>query len=52
MDMSGSQQTPEGMLYYKLSYTLNDDGSVRQLWQQSTDQQQWEIIFDGMYRRK
>jgi len=52
MDMTGSQQTGKDTLYFQMSYTLNDDGSVRQIWQQSTDQRQWQVIFDGMYRRK
>ncbi len=52
MDMTGSQKSADGTMFFKLSYTLNSDGSVRQLWQQSTDRQQWEVIFDGMYRRR
>ena len=52
MDMSGSQTTAEGTLHFRMSYTLNEDGTVRQLWQQSADKKQWEVIFDGLYRRK
>jgi len=52
MGMTGSQNTAEGTLYFQMSYTLNDDGTVRQLWQQSTDRQQWKVIFDGIYRRR
>ena len=52
MDMTGSQTTAAGTMYFRMSYTLNADGTVRQLWQQSVDQKQWEVIFDGLYRRK
>ena len=51
MDMSGTDSTDEGTVYYQMSYTLNADGTVRQLWQQSSDGEQWETIFDGLYRR-
>lgn len=51
MDMTGSQATADGTMHFRMSYTLNDDGTVRQLWQQSADQKQWEVIFDGLYRR-
>lgn len=52
MDMTGSQTTAAGSMYFRMSYTLNADGTVRQLWQQSADQKQWKVIFDGLYRRK
>jgi hypothetical protein len=52
MDMTGRQNTAAGTLHFQMSYTLNDDDTVRQLWQQSKDRQQWEVIFDGRYRRK
>ncbi len=52
MDMTGSQTTSAGTMHFKMSYTLNDDGTIRQLWQQSPDKKQWEVIFDGLYRRR
>ena len=52
MDMEGTHVTKEGTLQYKLSFTLNADGSVRQWWQQSRDGRTWETIFDGLYTRK
>jgi hypothetical protein len=52
MEMTGSQATADRHLFYRMSYTWNADGTVRQLWQQSTDKKAWEVIFDGLYRRK
>lgn len=38
---------------HKLTFTPNDDGSVRQLWEQSTDGgERWQTVFDGHYVRK
>ncbi len=37
----------------RISWTPNDDGSVRQLWEQSSDQgESWVVAFDGMYTKK
>lgn len=36
----------------RISWTPNDDGSVRQLWQQSKDGgQTWTVAFDGRYTK-
>jgi len=58
-------QVRDGVLYYtaetsdpstgtvtlhKLTFTPNSDGSVRQLWEQSTDDgASWQTVFDGHY---
>ena len=52
MDMSGTQETAEGTLQHRMSYTANADGTIRQLWQQSRDGKEWQVLFDGVYRRK
>ena len=37
----------------KTTWTPNSDGSVRQLWESSTDGgETWTIVFDGLYRKK
>jgi hypothetical protein len=37
----------------KLSFWNNTDGTVRQLWELSTDDgKSWTVIFDGLYKRK
>jgi hypothetical protein len=37
----------------RITWTPNADGSVRQLWEVSTDGgAKWSVAFDGMYRRK
>lgn len=52
MSLSGIHATGRGTLYYRLSFTLNGDGTVRQLWRQSVDRRKWEVLFDGLYRRR
>lgn len=37
----------------RITWTPNPDGSVRQLWEVSADQEKtWTTAFDGMYKRK
>lgn len=39
-------------MQHKLTFTPNEDGSVRQLWEQSTDDgATWQVAFDGLYQR-
>ncbi len=37
--------------FHRISWTLNDDGSVRQLWETINDNKQVTIAFDGLYKR-
>ncbi len=37
----------------RITWTPNADGTVRQLWEQSTDSgRTWVTVFDGLYRRR
>jgi hypothetical protein len=37
----------------RLSFFRNADGTVRQLWESSPDEgKSWQVVFDGLYRRK
>jgi len=37
----------------KVTWTPREDGSVRQLWEQSSDQgESWAVVFDGIYTRR
>lgn len=37
----------------RITWTPNSDGTVRQLWETSTDKElNWKAAFNGMYRRK
>jgi len=53
MQMSGPRSNPEGeKVIDRITWTPNDDGSVRQLWETSKDDgTTWEVAFDGLYRR-
>lgn len=38
---------------HKLTFTQNEDGTVRQLWEQAAgDDEQWQVAFDGRYTRE
>ena len=44
---------PDGSVQqHRVTWTPNDDGSVRQHWEASADGEQWNTLFDGMYRKK
>ena len=36
----------------RLTFFHNADGTVRQLWESSSDGKQWQTVFDGLYVRK
>ena len=43
----------EGMVSHRISWTPSPDGTVRQLWEVSTDDGgNWAVLFDGSYARK
>lgn len=39
-------------IYNKVTWTKNDDGTVRQLWETSSNKKEWKIVFDGLYKKK
>lgn len=51
-----SEATPRpqgGSSYNRITWTPNDDGTVRQLWETSTDYgASWSVLFDGLYKKK
>lgn len=49
-EMTGQQGKP---YFNRITWTPAEDGSVRQLWQVSTDQKKtWKTLFDGTYKKK
>ena len=38
--------------YHKVTWTLNDDGSVRQYWETITNDNNVTVAFDGLYKKK
>lgn len=50
MQMHGEHGSGEEKVHYEMNYTLNKDGTVRQLWRQSKDREKWDVIFDGLYK--
>lgn len=39
-------------VYNRITWTKNDDGTVRQHWETSPDQKSWKTAFDGLYKKK
>ncbi len=37
---------------HRITFTPNDDGSVRQFWQSTNAKGEWETAFDGIYTKK
>ena len=51
MVMSGDRLVKGAAAMDRISWTDNPDGTVRQLWELSTDDgQTWQVLFDGLYR--
>jgi len=56
MVLRGTQDVPNAKTgltqHERISWTPNADGSVRQLWETSTDDgKTWVVAFDGLYRK-
>lgn len=53
MVLQGKGKDPQGnLLIHRITWTPNEDGTVRQHWQQSADQgQSWTTLFDGLYTK-
>lgn len=54
MVLTGESQQPDGRTAAdRITWTPNPDGTVRQLWEQSSDGgRTWSTAFDGLYKRK
>ena len=55
MELSGQRATPDGAgtALHRIRFTPNEDGTVRQLWEASSDAgASWSTLFDGLYTRR
>jgi len=53
MVLEGVAPTPAGvMAKQRITWTPNPDGSVRQLWEVSTEPGKWKAVFEGLYTKK
>lgn len=54
MQLKGTTLGRNGQkILFDMSYTPQEDGAVRQLWKLSNDEgENWNVAFDGMYRKK
>ncbi len=55
MVLSGGSVDPKThqQVVDRITWTPNADGTVRQLWDHSTDGgKNWSVVFDGLYRRR
>ncbi|MEM9304468.1 MAG: AraC family transcriptional regulator [Pseudomonadota bacterium] len=53
MVLSGERpaQDGNGMVTHRITWTPNEDGTVRQQWEASRDGSEWQALFDGVYRK-
>lgn len=50
---SGPARDGAGLTLHRITWTPNEDGSVRQLWQASQDDgDSWSVLFDGLYAKR
>lgn len=53
MTLSGVEEQKDGKkLHHRITWTKNDDGTVRQYWENSSDGKSWKPAFDGIYKKK
>lgn len=53
MVLSGTTKDREGdTIKHRIRWTPQADGTVRQLWQQQSNDTGWSTVFDGEYRRQ
>jgi hypothetical protein len=54
LTLSGTAPGPDGKpRQQRLSFFRNDDGTVRQLWESAdAGGKNWQVVFDGLYRRR
>lgn len=53
MVLSGERETAKGTVIDRISWTPLEGDRVRQLWEVSPDGgASWQVVFDGMYRRR
>lgn len=53
MIMSGEHPQGEDTILDRITWHHNDDGTVRQVWDQSKDNgATWETVFDGLYTKE
>ena len=53
MVLEGQAPTPTGgMVRHRITWTPNEDGTVRQHWETSDKPGEWKTAFDGRYTRK
>ena len=51
MTLSGDRMVGNGPVADRITWTENDDGTVRQLWEQTADGgMTWQVLFEGHYR--
>lgn len=47
------EQNKDGKsFYHRVTWTANDDGTVRQLWETIVENNKTTVVFDGLYKKK
>ena len=50
--LSSEMEGKNGPYVNRISWTPNEDGTVRQHWETRTGDADWTTLFDGLYTRK
>lgn len=50
---TGDETNAQGKTFFhRITWTANDDGTIRQLWETITDSKDIYVSFDGLYKKK
>ena len=50
---TADETNKEGQLFYhRITWTANEDGTVRQLWETITEEKDVAVAFDGLYKKQ
>jgi len=50
--ITNDKSSPKGTPAYRMTFELQEDGSVTQLIDQQDEDGEWQMVFNGIYRRK
>lgn len=52
MVLKGETTGEDGdITHHRITWTPNDNGSVRQFWEARKQDEEWQVVFDGLYTR-
>jgi len=52
MTLRKEENAGDQIVYHILTYTQKSDGTIRQIWKKSQNKVNWEVNYDGIYKKK